>query len=729
MNATDSAEQSNSSAEPEAPSFADMGLSPEVSKAIADAGYEKPTPVQFAAYKPAIAQKDIIVQARTGTGKTAAFGIPLVDKLVREAPGVQALVLAPTRELALQSARELERLGKYRKLSTVAVYGGAPMGPQIDDLKDGAQIVSGTPGRVLDHLKRGTLDASQLRVLVLDEMDEMLSMGFARELNAILELIPDSENRQTMCFSATVDGAIRRHAERHMKDPVVVTLSSDAAGATQISHAVFMVGGTNRAGDLIQILNIENPESAIVFCNMRAETERVATELQRAGFNADWLNGDMPQKERERIMSRTREGKLRYLVATDVAARGIDISHLTHVINFSFPESAATYVHRTGRTGRAGRTGNALSLVSPQELGRLYYLRLEYGITPVERSLPNSGEQKTQQELDRLNLLEGSVKSQPSADDTALARRLLTHPDVERILGSLLHSFFGGDGEKNVDERAASARRDKAPAIVATPQTPRTRRADYGNDKDSRRGRGKRDERPRENRGRPRDEDEAIVVSTPARTADAADPDRGRLQSRGEAPKRRRRRTPSTERAESSTPVSKTGQTKPSSETDSKPREAPVPAATAEEQKSPRPARRRQRAPRPSSDGAVATSGVDNMPPSQDGPLLATEDAAAEPRKARPRARVPSRSADEAPHSTVFLNVGKRDGAKTGEIVRLMEETGGLDKADVGRVRMRDRYTYVDVPEGQIDIVLDRLKNAEVADCPVDAEKAKVSRS
>ncbi len=447
------------------PTFDQLSLSDEVKRALDEIGYINPTPVQLATYELAVAGRDLIVQARTGTGKTAAFAIPLLDRIVKRDRGVQALVLAPTRELALQSAREIARIGKHKDIRATAIYGGAPMGRQIDELAAGAQIVSGTPGRVLDHLRRGTLDPSGLRALILDEMDEMLSMGFARELNAILELIPDRNRRQTMCFSATVDGDIRRHAERHMKDPQMVSLSSDAVGAEAVTHYVYTVSGSDRIGDLIKILEVEDPESAIIFCNMRSETEQVAAGLKQAGFDADWLNGDLPQRDREKVMSRTREGRLRYLVATDVAARGIDISHLTHVINYSFPESAAVYVHRTGRTGRAGRTGCAISLVAPIELGRLYYLRLEYKISPVERSLPSRGELQTRQETDRVALLSEAFATMPRAGDLALARRLLTHPDAERIVGGLLQTFFGAQGE-GVDEQAAAARRTRAPRPV-----------------------------------------------------------------------------------------------------------------------------------------------------------------------------------------------------------------------------------------------------------------------
>jgi|GEM_PF-442107 len=510
--------------------FAALNLSEPVLRAIDEVGYTEPTPVQAATYPVAITGRDIIVQARTGTGKTAAFGIPLVDKLVTADPWVQALVLAPTRELAVQSQRELARLAQYKGLHTVAIYGGAPMGRQIDELKSGAQLVSGTPGRVLDHLRRGTLEPGRLKVLVLDEMDEMLSMGFAKELNAILEMLPPKGRRQTMCFSATVDGEIRRHAERHMHEPEMISLSSDAVSAAQITHQVYMVSGRDRIGDLVRVLEVEDPDSAIVFCNMRSETERVATGLKLAGFNADWLNGDLPQKDRERIMSSTREGKLRYLVATDVAARGIDISHLTHVINFTFPESAAVYVHRTGRTGRAGRTGCAISLVGPEELGRLYYLRLEYKISPVERSLPTHGELKTRQEIDRIGLLEAAFAARPNPNDLSVARRLLTHPENERILAGLLHTFFGT--KDDADEEAAAARRSKpGPDLEQADRAARERERFTSRDRGSRerddRGRPGERERDRDDRGRSRDRDRD-------RSRDSARPPRDR-ESSGEA--------------------------------------------------------------------------------------------------------------------------------------------------------------------------------------------------
>lgn len=444
--------------ENDATTFAELGICEDVLRALRQMGWESPTPVQRDSYPLVIAGHDVIVQSRTGTGKTGAFGIPLVDRLLSEDGDEQALVLAPTRELALQSAREIAKLGAHRHVDTVAVYGGASMERQIQALEKGARVISGTPGRVLDHLKRGTIKASRIRVLVLDEADEMLSMGFAKELNAIIEKLP--EQRQTLLFSATVDRAIKRVAEKHMRDPQFLGLSGDHVGALGIEHFVYMVSGVGRVANLITVLEIEDPESALIFCNTKAETEEVAAALQRAGFNAEWLTGDRPQREREEVLGRVRNEELRFLVATDVAARGIDVSHLTHVINFSLPENVEQYVHRTGRTGRAGRTGTAISLVGPTELGILYYLRLQYRIFPVERTLPTEGEQRTREEADRIAMIDAAYRKPPSESDLALVRRFLTHPNAERMLAGLLGAFFGtGSEAKDIDKVAATRRR------------------------------------------------------------------------------------------------------------------------------------------------------------------------------------------------------------------------------------------------------------------------------
>jgi ATP-dependent RNA helicase DeaD len=448
-----------------APTFDALPLSAEVRRALDEMGYRSPTPVQRAVFEPAAEGKSLVVQARTGTGKTAAFGLPIVDRLVRPSTkAVQVIVLCPTRELALQVGREVELLGQYRGIQVAAIYGGASMSKQVAALEAGAQIVVGTPGRTLDHLRQKTLDPSSIRVLVLDEADEMLSMGFARELHAILDLLP--KNRQGLFFSATIPPDIERLAHSQLKDPEVITLSSDQVGALQIAHYVYVTQPGDKVGQLARIIEVEDPESAIIFCNTRDETQRVSEALNSRGFDADWLNGDLPQPDRERVMSATREGRLRFLVATDVAARGIDISHLTHVINYDFPETAEQYVHRTGRTGRAGRTGTAIALVGPKDIGNLYLLRLTYHIRPIEKQLPSAGEMKTRAEMDLVQLFVEAFAGRPAHEgDLSLARRVLTHDGAERIVAGLLRDHLGARGE-DAPAMAAEARRAKNPAPV-----------------------------------------------------------------------------------------------------------------------------------------------------------------------------------------------------------------------------------------------------------------------
>jgi ATP-dependent RNA helicase DeaD len=440
--------------------FEVLPLTQEVRRAVDDLGYVHPTPVQRAVFEPASRGRDLVVQARTGTGKTAAFGLPLVDALVRRKDAlVQALVLCPTRELALQVTRELEALAKHRGTRVVAVYGGAPMPRQVEQIRSGAQILVGTPGRVLDHLTRGTLDGAGIRSLVLDESDEMLSMGFLPQINEILSYLP--ETRQTLLFSATLPPDIKRMAETRLRDPEFITLSGDHIGALEINHFVYPSRG-DKLGELLQVLAAENPESAVIFSNTRDETKRVAAALIQEGFSADWLNADLAQADREKVMSATREGRLRFLVATDVAARGIDISHLTHVINFDFPESAEAYVHRTGRTGRAGRTGTAISLIEPRDIGNLYLLRLTYKLRPIERHLPTESELKTRAESDLVRwFVEAFAARSVHPEDLALARRLLSHERGETVVAGLLRDHLGA--RPDAQDEATAARRARAP--------------------------------------------------------------------------------------------------------------------------------------------------------------------------------------------------------------------------------------------------------------------------
>lgn len=453
------------------PTFDVLPLSPEVRRAVDDLGYVHPTPVQRAVFEIATRGRDMVVQARTGTGKTAAFGLPLIDGIVRRRDAVvQALVLCPTRELALQVTRELDALSKHRGTRVVAVYGGAPMPRQVAQIREGAQILVGTPGRVLDHLNRGTFDPKGLRTVVLDESDEMLSMGFLPQISEIFSFLPTP--RQTLLFSATLPSDIKRMAETRLTNPEFVTLSGDNIGALEIRHFVYL-SRADKLTELVQVLETENPESAIIFCNTKDETKRVTAALIQQGYEAAWLNADLPQNDREKVMAATRQGKLRFLVATDVAARGIDISHLTHVMNFDFPDSAESYVHRTGRTGRAGRTGTAISLIEPSDIGNLYLLRLTYKLKPIERQLPSANEIKTRAESDLVRWFVDGVGARTiHPDDLALARRLLTHEQAEIVVAALLRDHLGA--RPDASEEAADARRARPPkAVNGTPEPER----------------------------------------------------------------------------------------------------------------------------------------------------------------------------------------------------------------------------------------------------------------
>jgi superfamily II DNA/RNA helicase len=492
---------------PAGPSFDDMRLSREVREALDDMGYFTPTPVQAAVYAPLAEGKDLLVQSRTGTGKTAAFGLPIIENLEPGRKQVQALILTPTRELALQVQRELQQLGKYKGVLVEPIYGGAPIGKQITNLRAGVHIVVGTPGRVLDHLGRRTLDLKQVKMFVLDECDEMLSMGFLEDIERVVAHLP-KDGRQTLLFSATMPDEVSRFARRQMREPERIALSSDGISVAEIHHAYYIVSGIARTRDLLRVLIAEEPESAIIFCNTRDETAMVARFLQRQGLDAEPISSDLTQKDRERVMARTKAKNLRFLVATDVAARGIDISDLSHVINFTFPESAEVYVHRTGRTGRAGKAGTALSLIGPRELGSFYYLKVMYKIQPEERELPpatvldgilkaTTAHVGAPPPPDPLEILGAAVSGTPDEAQAAFARKLLAAPDGERIVAMLIAERLAAIANAK-KEAAQAAERERAERERAE----RAERGDRWADRDERPRRDREDRYERAGRDR-----------------------------------------------------------------------------------------------------------------------------------------------------------------------------------------------------------------------------------
>ncbi|MGD9620271.1 MAG: DEAD/DEAH box helicase [Mycolicibacterium sp.] len=387
--------------------FADLQIHPSVLRAIADVGYESPSPIQEATIPAMLAGSDVVGLAQTGTGKTAAFAIPILSKLDTSSRFTQALVLAPTRELALQVAEAFSRYGAHLPVNVLPIYGGSPYGPQLAGLKRGAQIVVGTPGRVIDHLEKGSLDLSHLDYLVLDEADEMLQMGFAEDVERILEGTP--EYKQVALFSATMPPAIRKITARYLHDPVQVKVESKTATADNISQRFLQVSGPRKMDALTRLLEVEPFEAMIVFVRTKQATEEVAEKLRARGFSAAAINGDIPQAARERTIAALKEGKLDILIATDVAARGLDVDRISHVLNYDIPHDPESYVHRIGRTGRAGRSGTALLFV-----------------TPRERHLLNSIERVTRQKL-----IEGQL---PTVDDVNAQR-------VEKFRDSITESL------------------------------------------------------------------------------------------------------------------------------------------------------------------------------------------------------------------------------------------------------------------------------------------------
>jgi ATP-dependent RNA helicase DeaD len=355
---------------PDAPAqlrFTELGLSDTMLAALESVAYELPTPVQAGIIPRALAGIDVLGQARTGTGKTAAFAIPILEKLDQPARShpPRALILVPTRELAVQVRDEIERLAHGRKIRATAVYGGKPLRSQIDRLAKGCDIVIGTPGRILDHLGRGTLQLDKLEIVVLDEADRMLDIGFRPDIEKILRRCPDS--RQTLLLSATVDPPVERLARRYMRDPEVMDFSSKSKTVDTIEQRYFTVDEARKFELLVKLLKREQPQQAIVFCRTKRGSDKVHRKLSTKAQGVDVIHGDLQQSARDRVMKSFRAGETRILVATDVVGRGIDVTGISHIINFDMPQSSDDYVHRVGRTGRMGREGIAFTFVTPEQ--------------------------------------------------------------------------------------------------------------------------------------------------------------------------------------------------------------------------------------------------------------------------------------------------------------------------------------------------------------------------
>ena len=432
-----------------------------IQQSIRDLGWTKPTPVQEKVLPAMRSGRDLIVQAHTGSGKTGAFGIPIAEALDPDEDRCQALVMVPTRELANQVSEEAGALGRHRGLRTLAVYGGVGYQKQIEAIEAGAHLVVGTPGRILDHLGSGRLSFDGVRILIFDEADEMLSLGFWPDMREIAKYLP--ERRQSCLFSATIPERVRSLARVFLHDAEYVTLSEGQLGPQEIEHFYVVTTAQDKDTNLIRMIEHEDPESAIIFCNTKSDVRYVTGYLQKRGFDADQISGDLAQAAREQAMAKIKAGKLRFLVATDVAARGIDISDLSHVISYSAPESPEVYVHRTGRTGRAGKAGVAISLVSGLDIGNFRYLQQVNRISIRERKLPSDVEIRQRQTERLMVKIEQELRALPEREQRFLVDRYV--PIVEDLAAT-------EQGRRDLAAICAAYLREHRPETAVTDAPP-----------------------------------------------------------------------------------------------------------------------------------------------------------------------------------------------------------------------------------------------------------------
>ena len=424
------------------------------------AGLERPTTVQAEAMEPMLARKDLIVQSKTGSGKTLAFGVPLLERYQgseSESKKPRAIILAPTRELAHQVSTELRKIGEPLGVRVFAVYGGVSIGRQVAVLKSGIDILVATPGRLLDHLRRENVMLDAIECCILDEADEMLSMGFWDDVTSLMDKLDDSAQR--LLFSATLPYQIAKAASKYLREPARLDVSGDVLTVDGIdNYYVTVASDRPKPRQLLYVLEHARPSSAIVFCNTRSETETIAKYLCQNGFVAEALSGGFRQSEREKVVERIKSGELRYMVATDIAARGIDIAHLSHVVNYALPEFSEVYLHRVGRTGRAGRSGTAISLVDGKGLGTYTVLEREFDVKFKKLELPEEAEILASRSERIMKELLEKAEIAEVGQHLSTAEDILKHDSSQNVVAFLLKSYFSQQAEK-VDESAKQEER------------------------------------------------------------------------------------------------------------------------------------------------------------------------------------------------------------------------------------------------------------------------------
>ncbi|MGE6489363.1 DEAD/DEAH box helicase [Paenisporosarcina sp. NPDC076898] len=443
--------------------FSELNISESTLKSVKRMGFEEATPIQEGTIKFAMEGRDIIGQAQTGTGKTAAFGIPLVEKIDPKNPNIQGLIIAPTRELAIQVSEELYKIGQDKRVKILSVYGGQEIGRQIRALKNNPHVIVGTPGRILDHINRRTLKLENVQTLILDEADEMLNMGFIEDINTIMESVPPE--RQTLLFSATMPTPIRKIAEKFMKTPEVVKIQSKEMTVENIEQFFVKSHEREKFDILSRVINVHQPELAIIFGRTKRRVDELSHALSIRGYLAEGIHGDLSQAKRMSVLRQFKENKIDILVATDVAARGLDISGVTHVYNYDIPQDPESYVHRIGRTGRAGKSGVAVTFVTPREMG---YLRIVEETTKKRMSPlrpPSSDEALIGQQRLAVESLAEMVDKNNIGDYRAFATELLEKYEAVDVIAAALKSMTREPSDTPVsisEERPLPARKERS---------------------------------------------------------------------------------------------------------------------------------------------------------------------------------------------------------------------------------------------------------------------------
>jgi ATP-dependent RNA helicase DeaD len=477
--------------------FEELGLSQETLAAVLKMGFEEATPIQVEAIPLGLQGKDLIGQAQTGTGKTAAFGIPLVEKIDVSVDAIQGIIIAPTRELAIQVSEELYKIGSGRRVRVLPIYGGQDISRQIRSLKKAPHIIVGTPGRVLDHINRKTMHLNTVTTVILDEADEMLNMGFIEDIESILSATPSE--RQTLLFSATMPGPIQRMAERFMKDPQIIRVKTKEMTVSSVKQFYLEVMEKNKFDVLTRLLDIQSPELSIVFGRTKRRVDELSEALTLRGYAAEGIHGDLTQAKRMSVLKKFKEGSIDILVATDVAARGLDITGVTHVYNFDIPQDPESYVHRIGRTGRAGKTGVALTFITPREKSYLAVVERTTRSKMEKMKAPTLDEALEGQQKAVVDKIVATIESNNLQYYKAAAEELLESNEPSTVVAAVLKMLTKEPDATPIKltEEQASQKRDRKPYDRDRKRSTDSRGSGSGSSYNSDRNRRKAPEKPR----------------------------------------------------------------------------------------------------------------------------------------------------------------------------------------------------------------------------------------